>query len=138
MTVFKPCFESSLHMDTIGELVLEPSPGSSLRISTIGEGDKLGDSSASSWHICTNGGLNVLGNKRRVRSDRGDLLKSRVGRAFRDATGVAAVIEEGCVFKPWPVGLGSGLMTHGYLLLCVSLHKSYSKIRNMFYTITLK
>ena len=81
-------------MDTIGELVLEPSPGSSVRISTIDEGDKPGDCSASSWPICANGGLKTLGNRCRVRSDRGEALKSRVGRAFRDATGVAAVIEE--------------------------------------------
>jgi hypothetical protein len=87
-------------MDTIGELVLESSPGPPVRNSTIGEDDELGDSSASSWSIRTNGGLNMLGNRRRVRSDSGELAKSRLGRVFRDATGVAAVIEEGCVLKP--------------------------------------
>ena len=87
-------------MDTIGEPLLESSPRLLARINTIGEGDKFENSAVSFWPICTNGGLIMLGNRRRVRSDKGELLKSRVGRAFRDATGVTAVIEEGCVSKP--------------------------------------
>lgn len=112
-------------MDIIGELVLEPSPRSSVRTRIIGGVDKLGDSSASSWPICVNGGLDLLGNRLRVRSDKGEALKSRVGRAFRDATGVAAVIEESCVFKPWPVRLEKSLMTREYLLWSVSLRKAH-------------
>lgn len=100
MTVFKSWFGSSLLMDTIGELMPESFPGPSVRMKIIGEGDKLGDSAVSSWPICFNGGLNILGNSGRVRSDRGELLRSRVGRAFRDATDVAVVIEDGCVTKP--------------------------------------
>jgi len=111
---------SSLLIDTIGELVLESSPAPLARISTIGEEDEVEDSSVSSWLICTNGGLNILGKRCRVRSDRGELLKSRLGRAFGDATGVAAVIEEGLVFKPWPASLGPALMTREYLLVSIS------------------
>ena len=86
-------------MDTIGELMPKSFPGPSVRINII-EGDKLGDSVVSSWPICSNGRLNILGNRGRVRSDKGELLRSRVGRAFRDATDVAVVIEHGCVTKP--------------------------------------
>jgi len=92
--------KSSLLIDTIGELVFESSPGSPVRNSTIGEGDELGDSSVSSWFNFANCRSDMLGNRCRVRSERGEALKSRVGRAFLDATGVTAVIEESCVFTP--------------------------------------
>jgi hypothetical protein len=92
--------KSSLPIDIIGELVFESSPGSPVRNSTIGEGDELGNSSVSSWFNFTNCRSDMLGNRCRVRSDSGEVLKSTVGRAFLDATGVTAVIEESCVFTP--------------------------------------
>ncbi len=95
-----PSFKSSLFMDIIGELVLASSPWSSARNSTMAERDELGNSPSSSWIMGTACGPAMLGKRRRVRSDRGEALKSTVERVFRDATGVTAVICKGCVFTP--------------------------------------
>jgi hypothetical protein len=117
-------FKSSLFIATIGELVLEFSSGSSVCSSTIGEGDKLADSPASSLLICMGCGPGMAGKRHRVRSDSGEALKSIGGRALRGATGVTAVIEKGCAFTPWPARLESALITRENLLFRVFQRKT--------------